>query len=68
MLTKNGVLELTPSGIWENAILPGLVQTPLTKCLFDNDEIHAVVYGAHSAGKGGAARRNRSTGTFPCER
>jgi NAD(P)-dependent dehydrogenase (short-subunit alcohol dehydrogenase family) len=42
MLTKNGVLELTPSGIWENAILPGLVQTPLTKCLFDNDEIHAV--------------------------
>jgi len=41
MLTKNGALELTPSGIRVNAILPGLVQTPLTKRLFDNKEIHA---------------------------
>jgi meso-butanediol dehydrogenase/(S,S)-butanediol dehydrogenase/diacetyl reductase len=41
MLTKNGALELTPSGIRVNAILPGLVQTPLTKRLFDNEEIHA---------------------------
>lgn len=41
MLTKNGALELTPSGIRVNAILPGLVQTPLTKRLFDNAEIHA---------------------------
>ncbi len=41
MLTKNGALELTPSGIRVNAILPGLVQTPLTKRLFDNSEIHA---------------------------
>lgn len=39
MLTKNGALELTPSGIRVNAILPGLVQTPLTKRLFDNAEI-----------------------------
>lgn len=41
MLTKNGALELTPSGMRVNAILPGLVQTPLTKRLFDNEEIHA---------------------------
>lgn len=41
MLTKNGALELTPSGIRVNAILPGLVQTPLTKRLFDNVDIHA---------------------------
>lgn len=41
MLTKNGALELTPSGIRVNAILPGLVQTPLTKRLFDSPEIHA---------------------------
>ncbi len=41
MLTKNGALELTPSGIRVNAILPGLVQTPLTKRLFDNEDIHA---------------------------
>ena len=41
MLTKNGALELTPSGIRVNAILPGLVQTPLTERLFDNEEIHS---------------------------
>ena len=41
MLTKNGALELTPSNIRVNAILPGLVQTPLTKRLFDNPDIHA---------------------------
>ncbi len=41
MLTKNGALELTPSGIRVNAILPGLVQTPLTKRLFDDTDIHA---------------------------
>ncbi len=41
MLTKNGALELTPSNIRVNAILPGLVQTPLTRRLFDNPDIHA---------------------------
>ena len=41
MLTKNGALELTPSGIRVNAILPGLAQTPLTKRIFDNEEIQA---------------------------
>ena len=41
MLTKNGALELTPSGIRVNAILPGLVQTPLTKRLFDDPDVHA---------------------------
>jgi len=41
MLTRNGALELTPGNIRVNAILPGLVQTPLTKRLFDNPDIHA---------------------------
>ena len=41
MLTKNGALELTSSGIRVNAVLPGLVQTPLTRRLFDNEEILA---------------------------
>ena len=41
MLTKNGALELTPAGIRVNAILPGLVQTPLTQRLFDNPDVHA---------------------------
>jgi meso-butanediol dehydrogenase/(S,S)-butanediol dehydrogenase/diacetyl reductase len=41
MLTKNGALELTPAGIRVNAILPGLVQTPLTRRLFDNPDVHA---------------------------
>ena len=41
MLTKTGALELTPVGIRVNAILPGLVQTPLTRRLFDNPDIHA---------------------------
>lgn len=41
MLTKNGALELTPAGIRVNAVLPGLVQTPLTRRLFDNPDILA---------------------------
>lgn len=40
MLTKNGALELTPSNIRVNAILPGLVQTPLTLRLFQNPDVH----------------------------
>ncbi len=36
MLTKNGALEMTPDGVRVNAILPGLVETPLTKRHFDN--------------------------------
>ncbi len=31
MLTKNGALEFAPFGIRVNAILPGLVETPLTR-------------------------------------
>lgn len=41
MLTKNGALEFAPFGIRVNAILPGLVQTPLTKRHFDNPDAHA---------------------------
>ena len=41
MLTKNGALEFAPFGVRVNAILPGLVQTPLTKRHFDNPDVHA---------------------------
>ncbi len=36
MLTRNGALEFAEAGIRVNAILPGLVQTPLTRRHFDN--------------------------------
>ena len=38
MLSKNGALEFARSGIRVNAILPGLVQTPLTRRHFDNPD------------------------------
>lgn len=41
MLSKNGALEFAADGIRVNAILPGLVQTPLTRRHFDNPEAHA---------------------------
>ena len=41
MLTKSGALEFAPHGVRVNAILPGLVQTPLTKRHFDNPAAHA---------------------------
>jgi meso-butanediol dehydrogenase / (S,S)-butanediol dehydrogenase / diacetyl reductase len=37
-LTKNGALELATYGIRVNAILPGLVETPLTKRHFNNPD------------------------------
>ena len=37
-LSKNGALEFAPHGIRVNAILPGLVQTPLTRRHFDNPD------------------------------
>lgn len=37
-LTKNGALEFAEHGIRVNAILPGLVQTPLTRRHFDNPD------------------------------
>ena len=41
MLTKNGALEFAADGIRVNAVLPGLVQTPLTRRHFDNPDAHA---------------------------
>ena len=38
MLSRNGALEFAPFGIRVNAILPGLVQTKLTRRHFDNPE------------------------------
>ncbi|MFN4091141.1 MAG: SDR family NAD(P)-dependent oxidoreductase [Alphaproteobacteria bacterium] len=37
MLTKNAALELAEDGIRVNAVLPGLVQTPLTRRHFENE-------------------------------
>ena len=39
MLTKNAALELTQYNIRVNAILPGLISTPLTKSLTDVEAI-----------------------------
>lgn len=36
MLTRNGALEMTPDGVRVNAVLPGLVETPLTRRHFEN--------------------------------
>ncbi len=38
MLTKNAALEFADHNIRVNAILPGLVQTPLTRRHFDNED------------------------------
>ena len=38
MLTRNAALELAEHGIRVNAVLPGLVQTPLTRRHFDNPD------------------------------
>lgn len=38
MLTRNGALELAEHGVRVNAILPGLVQTPLTRRHFDDPD------------------------------
>ncbi len=38
MLSRNGALEFAPFGIRVNAILPGLVQTPLTRRHFNNPD------------------------------
>ena len=38
LLTRNGALEMAEFGIRVNAVLPGLVQTPLTRRHFDNAE------------------------------
>ncbi|MBS0560599.1 MAG: SDR family oxidoreductase [Proteobacteria bacterium] len=38
MLTRNAALELAEHGIRVNAVLPGLVETPLTRRHFDNPD------------------------------
>lgn len=38
MLTKNGALEFAEDGIRVNVVLPGLVETPLTRRHFENPE------------------------------
>jgi NAD(P)-dependent dehydrogenase (short-subunit alcohol dehydrogenase family) len=51
MLTKNAALELTPDGIRVNAILPGLVETPLTRRHFENQAAHAAFLARIPAGR-----------------
>lgn len=41
MLSKNGALEFAAGGVRVNAVLPGLVQTPLTRRHFENPTAHA---------------------------
>ena len=51
MLTKNGALEFTGHGVRVNAVLPGLVQTPLTRRHFDNRDAHAAFMARIPAGR-----------------
>lgn len=51
MLTKNGALEFTGQGVRVNAVLPGLVQTPLTRRHFDNPDAHAAFVARIPAGR-----------------
>jgi NAD(P)-dependent dehydrogenase (short-subunit alcohol dehydrogenase family) len=51
MLTKNGALEFTETGVRVNAILPGLVETPLTRRHFDNPAAHAAFLQRIPAGR-----------------
>jgi NAD(P)-dependent dehydrogenase (short-subunit alcohol dehydrogenase family) len=51
MLTKNAALELTPDRIRVNAVLPGLVETPLTRRHFENPEAHAAFLARIPAGR-----------------
>lgn len=51
MLTKNAALELTPDGIRVNAVLPGLVETPLTRRHFENRDALAAFLARIPAGR-----------------
>jgi meso-butanediol dehydrogenase / (S,S)-butanediol dehydrogenase / diacetyl reductase len=51
MLTKNGALEFTGQGVRVNAVLPGLVETPLTRRHFENREAHATFMARIPAGR-----------------
>jgi meso-butanediol dehydrogenase / (S,S)-butanediol dehydrogenase / diacetyl reductase len=53
MLTRNGALEFAPFGVRVNAILPGLVQTPLTRRHFDNAQAHAFFVARIPLGRAG---------------
>ncbi|WP_149538575.1 SDR family NAD(P)-dependent oxidoreductase [Siccirubricoccus phaeus] len=51
MLTRNAALELTPDGIRVNAVLPGLVETPLTRRHFENPAAQAAFLARIPAGR-----------------
>lgn len=60
MLTKNGALEMARSGIRVNAILPGLIDTPLTQSLLENEDIKAAYMARIPANR--AAKPEEMTG------
>ena len=51
MLTKNAALEFAELGLRVNAVLPGLVETPLTKRHFDNPDALAAFVGRIPQGR-----------------
>lgn len=51
MVTRNAALELTPDGIRVNAVLPGLVETPLTRRHFENPAAQAAFLARIPAGR-----------------
>lgn len=59
MLSRNGALEFAEFGIRVNAILPGLVQTPLTRRHFDNPDALSAFEARIPMGPSSPARRNR---------
>ncbi|MET3600778.1 SDR family NAD(P)-dependent oxidoreductase [Martelella mangrovi] len=64
MLTKNAALEFTPLGVRVNAILPGLVQTPRTGGLFENETVHKAYMDRIPMARAGSPREVANAALF----
>ena len=53
LMTKNMALDYGPAGIRVNCLCPGLIETPLTKIVFDNEGIENAMVGWHALGRAG---------------